>query len=276
MALVVNTNMASMDAINKLNGTQHSLTSTFERISSGLRINKAADDAAGLGVSEQFDAEYRGLRQASRNGNDGISLIQTAEGAANEVANIIKRMRELAVQSSSDTLGTDERSYIQTEYTQLSAEVERIAYVTKFNGVMLSTSSLTTVQVQVGNEHSTNDRINVTLGDLRANGLGVSTNQVNLQTTTAALAALSTLDVALTSVNSYRSTFGAVQNRLESAMRNLNTFTQNIASARSRIVDADFAYETAQMAKFQILQQSGVATLGQANAVNQAALRLIG
>jgi flagellin len=264
-----------MNAINHLNQTTLNLGNVFERISSGLRVNKAADDAAGLGRAEMFDAEYRGLRQAMRNGNDGISLIQTAEGSAIEIGNIIKRMRELAVQSASDTLGTDERSYIQTEYTQLSAEVERIAYVTKFNGIALSIG-VTSIAIQIGQENTTSDRISITMGDLRANQLGISTNQVNMQTTTAALAALSTLDVALTSVNTHRSNFGAVQNRVESSLRNLATFTQNIAAAKSRIMDADFAYETAQMAKHQILQQAGVATLGQANQLNQAALRLLG
>jgi flagellin len=288
MALVVNTNLQSLNAMNSLGRSTAALGSVFERISSGLRINKAADDAAGLGVSESLDAEIRALRQASRNANDGISLIQTAEGAANEIANILKRMRELAIQSASETLGTDERSYIDDEYEQLSAEVERIAQTTSFNGIQLansaSTSTFGTVTVQVGSNDTVNDRIDIVMGDVRATTLGVSytsagsvaVNTLNLNSTTAARSAITRLDTALTSVNAYRSTFGAIQNRLESTLRNLENYTENLTAAKSRILDADFAFETAQMAKYQILQQSGVAVLGQANAITQSALRLLG
>ena len=288
MALVVNTNVSALDAQNKLNNTTNALSNVFQRISSGLRINKAADDAAGLGVSESLDAEIRAFKQGIRNANDGISIIQTAESAANETANILKRMRELAVQSASETLATDERSYIDDEFEQLSLEVERIAQTTSFNGLNLATNVTTAngdgiVTIQVGANNNSNDRIDIQLGDLEAQTLGVSysasssaTNVLNLNSTTAAQSALTRLDNALNSVNSYRSTFGAIQNRLESAIRNLSNYTENLSAAKSRILDADFAHETAQLAKYQILQQSGVAVLGQANAVSQAALRLLG
>jgi len=274
MALVVNTNMQAMNSLNRLGQTNQALGKVFERLSSGLRINRASDDAAGLGMAESFDAEYRGMRQAGRNANDGISMIQTAEGAANEVANILKRMKELAVQSSSETLGSTERAFIQDEFTQLRSEIDRIAQVTEFNGISLSAGAFSGVQVQIGASANDNDRIAISLGDLTASTLGITATA--LSSASAARDALTTLDSALSSVNGYRSDFGAIQNRLESTIRNITTYTENLAAAKSRIIDADFAYETAQLAKYQILQQSGVAVLGQANAVNQAALRLLG
>lgn len=287
MALVVNTNMQSLNALNKLGLTNQALGKVFERLSSGMRINRAADDAAGLGMAESFDAEYRGMRQAARNANDGISLIQVAEGAANEVANILKRMKELAVQSSSSTLGSTERAYIQEEFVALSAEVDRIAQVTEFNGISLAMGANTTsgIDVQIGAAADATNRINITLGDLQASALGVSVaggagvqagSGLSLSSSASAIASLTALDTALNSVNSFRSGFGSLQNRLESTLRNITTYTENIAAAKSRILDADFAYETAQLAKYQILQQSGVAVLGQANAISQAALRLLG
>lgn len=276
MPLTVNTNLAASNTLTKLNGTSRMLSASFQKISSGLRVNKAADDAAGLGVAENLNAAARGLRQAQRNANDGISLIQVAEGAADEVGNIIKRMRELAVQSSSETLEDTERAYIQDEFIELAGEVDRIASVTEFNGQLLSDGSLATVDVQVGLNDTANDRITVTLGDLTAATLGVDTGSIDLSSAAGAQAALTGLDTALDTVNSYRSTFGAVENRLSSALRNLETQTENISAAESRIRDADFAYETAQMSKYQIMQQAGVAVLAQANQINQGALRLLG
>jgi flagellin len=272
MALTVNTNMTSTYSMNHLERTTGHLQSTFNRISSGLRINKAGDDAAGLAVAENLDATQRSLRQATRNTNDGISVIQVAEGATNEVANIIKRMRELAVQSASDTLANTERAYIDDEYQQLTAEVDRIAAVTNFNGVQLTDGSAN-IDVQVGAENTANDLITVIVGDLRSATLNLP---ANLLTSADARGALDLLDTALGTVNSYRSNYGAVQNRLESTLRNLTTYTENLQAAESRIRDADFAYESAEMAKFQTMQQAGVAILGQANQLNQGALRLIG
>jgi len=278
MALVVNTNLQALTALHKLNRTNGALGGVFERISSGMRINRAADDAAGFGMGEKFDAEYRGLKQALRNANDGISMIQTTEGATNEVANLIKRIRELAVQAASDTLGSDERAYANTEFVQLASEINRISQATTFNGVTL-TSDEVAMNVQVGTKNTAADRIQFSTLNIQAGGtggLGISSDDISLDTTTNAQQALEALDVALTSVNTYRANLGSSQNRIESAIRNLENYTENIAATKSRIMDADFAFETAQMAKFQILQQSGVAVLGQANAINQAALRLLG
>jgi flagellin len=287
MALVVNTNMASTNALNNLNRVNRRLSGTFERISSGLRIARAGDDAAGLAVAENLDAATRGLNVARRNVNDGLGLLQIAEGATNEVANNLKRMRELAVQSSSETLDSTERQYIQTEYNQLESEIHRIANVTEFNGVGIGrgaatnaggTLGLATLDVQVGIHDTTDDRIAITLGDLTtgASGLGLTNNTVSLATSASAQSALARIDTALDSVNTYRSTYGAIQNRLDSTLRNLETYSENMRAAESQIRDADFAHEAAEMSKLQIMQQAGTAVLGQANQINQGAVRLLG
>ena len=275
MALTVNTNIASMNALNNLNKTSRSLAGSFQRISSGLRISEAKDDAAGLGVAENLDASEMSARQAMRNTNDGLSLVQVAEGATAEVGNIIKRMRELAVQSASETLDDDERAYIQDEYLQLAEEVDRIASVTEFNGVTLVEGTNTQIGVQVGISDSASDQINLTMGDLRSTVVGIDTGSIDLSTATGATSALSTLDTALDTINSYRSDYGAMANRLDSALNNLETYTENIAAAQSQIRDADFAYETAEMSKLQIMQQAGLSVLSQANSLNQGVLALI-
>ncbi len=276
MALAVNTNMASMNALNNLNETNRDLSTSFRKISSGLRITQAGDDAAGLAVAENLDAAARSLQQASRNTNDGISVVQVAEGATSEVGNILKRMRELAVESSSETLADDERAYVQDEYEQLEGEVDRISSVTEFNGVALADGTNTSLDVQVGINDTANDRISIVLGDLSASTLGVDTGSIDLSTAANAQSALTDIDTAIDTVNGYRSDYGSVQNRLESSLRNLETYNENLQAAESQIRDADFAFETAEMAKFQIMQQAGIAVLGQANAMSQGALRLVG
>jgi flagellin len=276
--MVVNSNMSSLNALNNLNRTNQGLSDTFGRISSGLRINKAADDAAGLAVAENLDAGVRSLGMAKRNANDGIAVIQVAESATNEVANVLKRMRELAVQSSSETLESTERAYIQTEYTQLHSEIDRIADVTEFNGINLTNAANTQLSVQVGMYNTTDDRVTVQLGDISTSGtsgLGL-TNAVGLDSVVSAQAAIDKLDSALNTVNDYRSTYGAVQNRLESSIRSLDTYSENLKAAESQIRDADFAHEAAEMSKQQIMQQAGTAILAQANQINQGAVRLIG
>ena len=277
MPLIINHNKAAHTAMNNVSKTQRSLSQSFARISSGLRITSAADDAAGLGVSENMDADIRSLRQAHRNTNDGISVIQTAEGATGEVSDILKRMRELAVQSSTGTLDTTERGYIDAEFQELSAEVNRIANVTEFNGVALTnqTGAGASLDVQVG-INATNSQVTITLGDLRSTTLGVDTASMRLNTAGNAQTAITDLDAALATVNGHRSKYGSVQNRLESALNNLETYTENLSSANSRIRDADFAHETAELSKHQIMQQAGTAILGQANQINQGAVRLIG
>ncbi|MBX2796572.1 MAG: flagellin FliC [Myxococcales bacterium] len=276
MALTVNTNLASMHSISALNQTNMNLKGSLSRISSGTRIVSAADDAAGLGVAENLSAAQRSLRMAARNTNDGISIVQTAESAAGEVSNIIKRMRELAVQSSSDTLEDTERSYIQDEFVALATEVDRIANVTEFNGVALAEGTNATIAVQVGiNNVAANDRIDITLGDLTGGTLGIDTGSIDLSSSGNAQSALAALDTALDTVNGYRSSLGASQNRLESAFRQLDSYTQNLAAAESQIRDTDFAVESAEMAKYQIMQQAGVAVLAQAKAINAQAAQLI-
>jgi flagellin len=276
MALTVNTNMASVDAINQLSSSTRKLAGSFERVASGLRINKAADDAAGLGVAENLSAASQSARQSMRNTNDGISLLQTAEGATSEVSNILKRMRELAIQSSSDTLDNNERAYIEDEFTALVGEVERISQVTEFNGVALTNGSGSgTINVQVGINNTVNDRIGITMADLRATVLGIDTGSLTLSTVTGARSAIAAFDTALDSVNSYRSGFGSAQNRLEASLRNMEVYVENITAAESRIRDADYAYETAEMAKNQILQQAGISVLSQAKTINQGVLSLL-
>ena len=276
MALVVNTNTASNNAINNLNKNTRSLSSSFRKISSGLRVSKAADDAAGLAVAENLEAASRSAKVAMRNTNDGISIISTAEGAANEVGSILKRMRELAVQSSSETLDDDERAYIQDEFSELTEEVDRISAVTEFNGLQLADGTDTQLDVQVGVDNSADDRITITLGDLSSSTLGVDTGSVDLSTSGGAQTAIDTIDIAIDSVSSYRSKFGAVENRLNSALNNLENYTENLQAAESQIRDADFAYETAEMSKNQIMQQASTSVLAQAKTVSQGALNLIG
>lgn len=275
MTMAVRTNIAAMMAGGQLGRTNSALSSSLGRISSGLRINSASDDAAGLGVATNLETQVNSTRQSIRNSNDGISIIQTAEGATNEVTDILQRMRELAVQSSSETLDNDERAYIQTEFTQLTAEVARIANVTEFNGISLANNSVTSLDVQVGINNSSNDRISITLGDLRATALGVDTGSVSLSTASGAQAALTTIDTALDSVNSIRSTFGAVQNRLDSAINNATVNSEQLSGARSAIQDTDFATETSNLTRLQIMQQAGVASLAQAKNINQSVISLL-
>jgi flagellin len=278
MSLYINHNLASMNAQRTVAGTNRSLRGSFEKVSSGLRINKAADDAAGLGVAENLNAHFRSTKIAMRNTNDGISVVQTAEGSTNEVGNIVKRMRELAVQSSSDALATTERAYINDEFAQLSAEVDRIAEVTEFNGTQLANGGNTALNIQVGVNNTANDRIEITLGDLTASTLGVSTNTgtaMGLGTIASARAAITNLDSALDLVNGYRSDYGATQNRLGSALRNLEIYSENLASAEAQIRDVDFASETAELAKLQIMQQAGLSVLAQAKMSTQGVLSLL-
>lgn len=279
MAMTVRTNVAALGASRQLGRTNQSLGNTLDRISSGLRITKAADDAAGLGVATNLDTAKLSTRVAIRNANDGISIIQTAEGAANETTDILQRMRELAVQSSSETLDNDERAYIQDEFVELSEEVARIAAVTEFNGIAISDGSTTQLSVQVGIANASSSRITIDLGDLSTSTLGVQTGTgttaIDLSTVSGAQSAIDDIDSALDSVNSYRSDLGAVQNRLDSSIANSEIYTESLSAASSQIQDADFATETAEMTKLQIMQQAGVAALAQAKNMNQSVLSLL-
>jgi flagellin len=273
MALTVRTNTASTFALNSLNRTSRALQGSFERIASGKRIASGADDAAGLGVAENLKADAASATVAARNANDGISMIAIAEGSSSEVTSLLTRARELAIQASSDTLGSTERGYIQTEYAELAEEIDRIAATTEFNGKFLTDGSLTQVDVQVGIQSSTNDIITIDLGQLDGATLGIT--GVALSTVTAAQSALSTIDTAIDTVSGYRATLGSVENRLNSALNNLGTYEVNTTEAESRIRDADFGYETALLAQNQILQQAGVSVLSQANQINQGAVSLL-
>jgi flagellin len=274
MGMTIRTNIATLMASGELNRTQNALGGTLERISSGLRINRAADDAAGLGVATALETAVISARQGIRNANDGISIVQTAESASDEVTDILQRMRELAVQSASETLDDQERSYIEDEYDELRDEIARIANNTEFNGVQLADGNNTIINVQVGIENNTSSRVGIDLGDLTTTGLGLS-DTVTLLSVTGAQAAIDTLDTALDSINSYRSTLGAVQNRIESSINNAWSYAEALAAAESRIRDADYALETSEMTKQQIMQQAGVAALAQAKNMNQAVVSLL-
>ncbi|MDG1481665.1 MAG: flagellin [Myxococcota bacterium] len=273
MALTVLTNLTALKATNTLNKTQGQLSSTLGRISSGLRVNSASDDAAGLGVATTLNTEANSMEQAMRNANDGISIIQTAEGATTEATNILNRMRELAVQSASETLADTERGYINEEYDQLNQELGRIASVTEFNGVQLSDGTTTQINAQVGIDNATTSQITIELGDLTSTTLGV--NSLDLTTSTNSLGAIDRIDTALDLVSSQRSTLGAVQNRLDSSLSNSTSQLESMRAAESQIMDADFAKESTEMTKLQIMQQAGVASLAQAKNINQAVLSLL-
>jgi flagellin len=261
-------------AAGNLAQTNKSLSNTLGRISSGLRVNSAADDAAGLGVATNLETDAKSTSQAMRNANDGISIIQTAESASNEVVDILQRMRELAVQSSSETLDDDERSYLADEYDELESEIARIANVTEFNGIELADGTTSEVDVQVGIQNATSSRITIELGDLTTTSLGLTTS-VTLASVTGAQAAIDTIDTALDSVNGFRSDLGSVQNRLDSAINNSQAYLEALSSAQSSIQDADFAHETSEMTKMQIMQQAGVAALAQAKNMNQSVISLL-
>ena len=273
MALRINNNVASVFSQKHLSRSQEKLAGNFGKLSSGLRITKAADDAAGLAVSESMRSDIRSLGVAVRNTNDGISMVQTAESSLAEIGASLSRMRELAVQSSSDVLQSAERVYLNTEFVALRTEINRIADVTEFNGLKLSNGITTSVDVQVGIRDSTNDRITVTLQDADATALGVNATTINTAAT--AQAALTTLDTAIDSNNLKRANYGSVQNTLTSALHNLESYSENLVAAESRIRDVDFASETADMTRNSIFQQAGVAILAQANTSPQVALQLL-
>ncbi|HVP29101.1 MAG TPA: flagellin [Myxococcota bacterium] len=273
MGLRVNTNVSSVNAQRNLTNTTMRMQRSLERLSSGLRITRAADDAAGLAISEKFRAEIRGLSQAQRNANDGISLLQVAEGALNETSGIMIRLRELAVQSANGTLGTSERNALDKEFGDLVTEVSRIANVTKFNGTAMLNDSSISITFQVGVNNTTDDQIAVTGVNATASGLGLS--GVSVATLTQAQSALAILDSAISQVATLRASFGTAQNRLESTIRSLAVSIENATAAESRIRDVDVASETAELTRNQVLQQAGISVLAQANTSSQSVLRLL-
>jgi len=275
MAITVKTNTAVGQALTDLSKTSRALSRSFEKISSGKRIARAADDAAGLGVAENLRAASSSAAVAARNTNDGISVIAIAEGATNEVGNILVRMRELAVQSASETLGETERAYAVTEYDALVEEIDRIAGTTEYNGIQL-TGADTTLGVQVGINEG--DTIDIETKSLLASDLGttgLATGDIDATDPTTAGAAITAIDEAIDYINSARAAYGATENRLNSSLNNTEAFIETTQAAESNIRDADFGAETSQLAANQILQQAGVSILQQAKQVNQAALGLL-
>lgn len=277
MALVITTNVASLNAQKNLTNSGRAMDQSLARLSSGFRINQAADDAAGLAISENLRAQIRGLGQANRNANDGVSLVQVAEGGLNEVSNMLIRLRELGVQASSDTIGDTERKFIDVEYQQLKSEIQRIAEVTKFNGYDLlnGTGGIMDIQVGVDNDPF-KDRIsfNTSAANSSLESLGLVAE--NVATKGSAQTSLTTIDTAMVSVNAMRANFGAMQNRLQSTIQNLNIAHENLSAANSRIRDTDIAAESAELTRNTILKQAGISVLGQANQAQSIALKLLG
>jgi flagellin len=275
MPISIMTNTTSLSAQRFLDGTQRALANNVSRLSSGQRINKAADDAAGLGISEKLKAEIRSTSQASRNANDGISMTQIAEGALSEVAGVLTRMRELATQSANGTLGSTERGFIQQEFTALRSEIDRISNVTEFNGRQLLSGSASGsgISLQIGIRNASNDRLTITINTVNSNSLAIGT--ASLSTQTNAQTALGAIDSAISTVSSRRASLGAVQNRLQSTISNLGVSFENLSAANSRIRDVDIAEETSSLTRNQILSQSGAAMLSQANQLPQVALSLL-
>jgi flagellin len=261
-----------------MRNTRKMLDQSLERLASGFRINKAADDAAGLAISEKLRSKIRGLQQAQRNANDGISLIQTAEGGMNEVQNMLIRMRELGVQSASDTIGPKERVYLDIEYQALKDEIDRVAYATDFNGTQLldGTGGILEIQINTGGDNILGvDRLeyNAFKADVKTNRLGVS--ELALDTKAGAQHSLTAIENAIDYVSAIRADLGALQNRLGSTINNISTTVENLSAANSRIKDVDIAEESSELTRNQILLQSGTSVLQQANATSRMALTLL-
>jgi flagellin len=277
MGLRINTNIQALAAQRALGNNRQAQEQSMERLSSGYRINKAGDDAAGLAISERMRAQVRSLTQAGRNANDGISLVQVAEGGTNEISNILVRMRELSIQGASDTIGNLERSFINKEILQLKAEVDRIANNTEFNGTKLLNGRGDKLEIQVGlNNNPTEDRLifdgqmqNVTTAALGIVDVATMTKEQSQNN-------LAMVDAAINKLNENRSALGATQNRLQSTINNINIYKENMEAARSRIRDTDMAAETSELTKNNILTQAGISVLSQANANPQQALKLLG
>lgn len=277
MGLRISTNVAALNAHRSLGMNQLSINKSMARLSSGNRINQAADDAAGLAISENLKGQIRGLRQANRNANDGISLVQIAEGSLNEVSNMMIRLRELAVQASSDTIGDTERKFLDVEYQQLKSEIQRVTEATTFNGYDLLNGTGGVIDIQVGvNNDPFKDRIsfNASAANATLDALGLVAESVS--TKEGAQMSLDVVDNAMVSVNAIRANFGAMQNRLQSTSNNLMIYDENMSAANSRIRDTDVAAETSEMTRNNILLQAGISVLGQANNVSQMALKLLG
>ena len=275
MALYIQTNMVAEKTGRHLSNVQRSLDSTLARVSSGARVNQAADDAAGLAVSENLDANSRGAKQALRNINDGISLLHVAESGTNTVQNVVQRMRELAVMSSSETLESTERSYIQTEFNALVEEVDDVANTTLFGEIHLIDGRNPTFDIQVALNNTADDRITIQMGDISVDTIGLNTSTISLSTASEAQAAIGKLDSTLDTLNSYRSKYGATERSLSQALGSMELYSENLQSAHSQIIDADYAAETANLSRHQLVQQAGMAILAQGKSLGQGMLGLL-
>jgi flagellin len=276
MGLRINTNVASLNAQRNLRTSKMGLDKSLEKLSSGYRINRAGDDAAGLAISENLKAQVRGLKQASRNAEDGVSLIQVAEGGLNEISNILIRLRELGVQAASDTVGPVERQFLNVEYDQLVSEVDRIAEGTEFNGTLLLSGTGSILDFQVGTRNDPNiDRLSFDASKADANSAALGINLTSVADKASAQNSLAAVDSAIVSVSAMRADFGAIQNRLQSTSNNLAVSVENLSAANSRIRDVDIAEETANMTMNHVLLNAGTSVLAQANQTSQVALGLL-
>ena len=276
MGLRINTNVASLNAQRNLRGTRIGMQKSLEKLSSGQRINRAGDDAAGLAISENLKAQIRGLGQAERNAEDGISLVQIAEGALGEVSNILIRLRELSVQAASDTIGGTERKFLNVEFEQLTSEVDRIANSTEFNRVPLLNGTGAVFDIQIGTRNDPiSDRLTFDASSADVNVAALGLNLASVADKISAQNSLSSIDQAIVSVSGIRADFGALQNRLQSTINNIATSIENLSAANSRVRDTDIAAETAELTKQNILMTAGTSVLAQANASTKNALSLI-
>jgi len=274
MAFRINTNVQSLAGQRSLNRTTHALSRNFSKLSSGLRIERAADDSAGIAISERMRAQVRALRQAERNAGDGVSVVETTEGGLSNIQSILQRMKELATESANGTNAASDKDALQTEFGQLSSEVTRIAKSTEFNGKVLLDGTTTTLALQVGDGTTANvDTITLTLSAATEGALSIGA--LNVGASGDASAAITAIDNAIQTVNANRATLGAFQNRLGNAVDSISQRIQNLSAAESRIRDVDFASEMADLTRNQILQQAGTAMLAQANAAPQLALQLL-
>ncbi len=276
---VINTNVSALYAQAAITSNARSLSTAMQELSTGKRINSASDDAAGIAIASKLTSQIKGLNQAVRNANDGISMLQTAEGATNEITNMLQRMRELTVQSGNDTNSTTDRTALATEYDQLANEIDRVAGTTKWNGmnVLNATTNSGTFSFQVGSDGGSADQISVTLNSFVTSGTVVTVKAGDLSSATASSAAslLSTLDTSISNVNTSRATMGASINRLQYTVDNLTNISTNASASRSRIEDVDYGQATTQLARSQIIQQAATAMLAQANQQPQAVLSLL-
>lgn len=277
MGFRINTNVPSLSAQRTLQATGREQENNLQKLASGSRINRSADDAAGLAISEKLKSQIRSVQQAERNANDGISMIQTAEGGLNEISNIMTRLRELSIQAATDTVGDSERAFVNLEYQNLKQEVQRIAQVTEFNGRKLLDGSSMSYDFQIGtNNNAFEDRISYKSDVTNANLDKLGIQEISVASKEGAQTSLASLDAAIQNISGQRAELGAVQNRLSSTVTNLQSLTENLSSANSRIRDTDFAKATADNTKLNIIQNAGTSVLGQANNQGANALKLLG